>query len=78
MGFIQGEGGSQGRLFPVVLEDLVPTDHLCRVIDAFVGRLDMSQLGFEPSTPAETRRPGYDPRHLLKRLVYRRATIRNA
>lgn len=38
MGYIQGEGRNQGTLFPVVLDDFVPTDHLCRVIDAFVCR----------------------------------------
>jgi len=70
MGFIQGEGRTQGTLFPVVLDDLVPADHLCRVIDAFVGRLEMSQLGFERAEPAETGRPGYDPRDLLKLYLY--------
>jgi len=70
MGFIQGEGRSQGTLFPVVLDDLVPGDHVCRVIDAFVGRLDMNELGFERSAPAETGRPGYDPRDLLKLYLY--------
>jgi hypothetical protein len=39
MAYIQGEGRSQGSLFPVVLDDLVPVDHMCRVIDAFVARL---------------------------------------
>ena len=37
MGFIQGEGRTQGTLFPVVLDDLVPGEHVCRVIDALVG-----------------------------------------
>ena len=36
MGYIQGEGRVQGTLFPVVLDDFVPADHVCRVIDAFV------------------------------------------
>ena len=70
MGFIQGEGRTQGTLFPVVLDDLVPGDHVCRVIDAFVARLEMSELGFERSEPAETGRPGYDPRELLKLYLY--------
>ena len=39
MGYIQGEGRSQGALFPVVLDDLIPIDHVCRVIDAFVDAL---------------------------------------
>jgi transposase len=70
MGFIEGEGRTQGTLFPVVLDDLVPEDHICRVIDAFVARLEMSELGFERSEPAETGRPGYDPRDLLKLYLY--------
>jgi hypothetical protein len=47
MAFIQGEGRSQGTLFPVTLDELIPEDHVCRVIDAFVGRLDVAGLGFE-------------------------------
>ena len=30
MGYIQGEGQSQGTPFPVVLDDRVPADHMCR------------------------------------------------
>jgi transposase len=70
MSFIQGEGRNQGSLFPVMLDDFVPADHLCRVIDAFVGTLPMSELGFERSQAAETGRPGYDPRDLLKLYLY--------
>ena len=66
MGYIQGEGRSPGTLFPVVLDDFVPADHVCRVIDAFVNKLVMSELGFERAEAAETGRPGYDPRDLLK------------
>jgi hypothetical protein len=47
MGFVQEEDRTQGTLFPVTLEELIPDDHVCRVIDAFVGRLDMAGLGFE-------------------------------
>lgn len=54
MGYIEGEGRSQGTLFPVVLDDLVPVDHVCRVIDAFVDGLAMSELGFERADAAET------------------------
>src|ERR1700684_1479131 len=70
MGYIQGEGRSQGTLFPVVLDDLVPADHVCRVIDAFVEGLAMCELGFERAEAAETGRPGYDPRDLLKLYLY--------
>jgi transposase len=54
----------------VVLDDLVPADHMCRVVDAFIGQLDMEKLGFERAQPAETGRPGYDPRSLLKLYLY--------
>jgi transposase len=70
MAYIQGEGRSQGSLFPIVLDDLVPVDHLCRVIDAFVARLALSELGFERAQAADTGRPGYDPRDLLKLYLY--------
>ena len=70
MGYIQGEGRNQGTLFPVVLDDFVPADHVCRVIDAFVEKLVMSELGFERAQAAETGRPGYDPRDLLKLYLY--------
>jgi hypothetical protein len=47
MTYIQGEGRDQGTLFPVVLHNFVPTDHMCLAIDAFIETLDMSDLGLE-------------------------------
>src|SRR5438093_13028878 len=70
MAFIQGEGRSQGTLFPVTLDELIPEDHVCRVIDAFVCRLDVAGVGGERAEAAETGRPGYDPRVLLKLYLY--------
>src|SRR3982075_3220749 len=70
MGYVQGEGRTQATLFPITLEELIPDDHVCRVIDAFVDRLDMAGLGFERAEAAETGRPGYDPRDLLKLYLY--------
>jgi len=70
MAYIQGEGRNQGTLFPVLLDDLVGADHVCRVIDAFVNRLPISELGFERAEAADTGRPGYDPRDLLKLYLY--------
>jgi transposase len=70
MGYIQGEGRNQGTLFPVVLDDFMQADHVCRVIDAFVEMLPMSDLGFDRAEAAETGRPGYDPRDLLKLYLY--------
>jgi transposase len=70
MAYIEGEGRNQGTLFPVVLDDLVPPDHMCRVVDAFVEQLNMDKLGFERAQAAKTGRPGYDPRALLKLYLY--------
>src|SRR3984957_7190449 len=70
MAYIQGEGRNQGTLFPVVLDDFVPADHVCRVIHAFVPRLVMSELGVERPQAPETGPPGYDPRDLLKLYLY--------
>src|ERR1700721_701359 len=70
MGYVQGEGRTQATLFPVTLEELIPDEHVCRVIDAFVDRLDMAGMGFDRAEAAETGRPGYDPRDLLKLYLY--------
>ena len=70
MGYIVGEARGQQALFPVALDDLIPADHVCRVIDVFVCRLDFPGLGFVRAEAAETGRPGYDPRDLLKLYLY--------
>src|SRR6266436_5078565 len=70
MGYVQGEGRTQATLFPVTLEELSPEDRVCRVIDSCVVRLDVAGLGFERAEAAETGRPGYDPRDLLKLYLY--------
>lgn len=70
MGYIQGESRQQQSMFPPTLDDFVPADHVCRVIEAFVEKLDMCSLGFQRSEPADTGRPGYDPRDLLKLYLY--------
>jgi transposase len=70
MAYIRGEAREQTTMFPVTLDELIPADHMCRVIEAFVGRLPMAQFGFVRAEPAETGRPGYDPRDLLKLYLY--------
>jgi transposase len=70
MAYIQGEVRGQHTLFPATLDDLIPEDHLCRVIEAFVSRLNVGTLGFVRAEPADTGRPGYDPRDLLKLYLY--------
>lgn len=70
MGYVKGEAPGQGSLFPVALDELVPEDHPVRVIEAFVGALDLGDLGFERSEPPAMGRPAYDPADLLKLYLY--------
>lgn len=70
MGYIRGEAREQVTMFPVTLDELIPADHMCRVIEGFVGRLNLAKLDFVRAEAAETGRPGYDPRDLLKLYLY--------
>ena len=70
MSYIQGEGRSQGTLFPVVLDDLIPADHVCRVLDAFVAGLAMA--GLELGCTASSRnRPQGPPEVIWKMRRFR-------
>src|SRR6516225_11406923 len=70
MGYIRGESRGQVALFPRTLDEVVPDDHVCRVIEAFVDGLDLLGLGFGRASTATTGRPPYDPADLLKLYVY--------
>lgn len=70
MSYIAGEERGQATLLPARLDDYVRDDAPVRVVDAFVNRLDMRELGFMRAVPAETGRPGYDPRDLLKLYIW--------
>ena len=68
--FIEGENRSQSTLFPESLDDYIAEDNAVRVVDAFVNKLDLKQLGFDRAEPSATGRPGYQPATLLKIYVY--------
>ncbi|WP_242975790.1 transposase [Desulfosporosinus sp. FKB] len=70
MGFIRGESRNQMHLYPITLEELVDENNPVRVIDAFVNQLTMDELKFLRTTPANTGRPPYDPKDLLKLYIY--------
>ena len=70
MRYIQGEDRSQSALFPLSLDELIPEDHLVRVIEAYISLLDFEQLGFDKARPKATGRPSYDPADLLKLYLY--------
>jgi transposase len=68
-GFIEGEDRNQATLFPERLDDYVAEENPVRVIDVFVDELDVSGLGFR-AEPADTGRPGYNPKTMLKLYIY--------
>ena len=68
--FIQGENRTQVTLLPESLDDYVSDTNPARVVDVFVGELDLGKLGFEGVVPAETGRPAYHPADLLKIYIY--------
>jgi len=68
-GFIEGENRYQSTLFPERVDDYVEEDSVVRVVDVFIDRLDISGLGFK-TEHADTGRPGYHPRTMLKIYVY--------
>src|SRR5262245_39342399 len=70
MDYIRGVSRQQVTLFPAAIEDYITADNAVRFIDAFVGKLDLSELGFNRAQPAETGRPAYDPGDLLRLYLY--------
>ena len=57
-------------LLPESIDDYVDENNPVRVVEAFVSRLDLAELGFERAAPAETGRPAYHPATLLKLYIY--------
>lgn len=68
--YIQGSDRSQVTLLAECLDDFIAEDNTVRVVDAFIGELDMVASGFEGATPAPTGRPSYHPSVLLKLFLY--------
>lgn len=68
--FIVGADRQQVTLLPECLDDFITEDNTVRVVDAFIGELDMVALGFAGATPAATGRPSYHPSVLLKLYLY--------
>lgn len=70
MSFKKGVDRSQVLLFPESLDDYVLEDSPVRLIDAFVESLDIDSLGFSRVSYEAKGRPPYDPKDLLKVLIY--------
>lgn len=65
MSYINGTPRGQNILFPRSLDEYLDENNAVRAIDAFIEYLPFDELGFVRGEPAETGRPGYDPRVLL-------------
>ena len=68
--FIAGEDRGQSTLFPERLDEYIGEDNPVRVIDVFVGELDLGDLGFGRVARPASGRPAYHPAVLLKLYVY--------
>jgi transposase len=68
MQFIQGNNRHQ--TYFSTLEDQVSADNPARLMDAFVDKLDLQQLGFTNTTHKAEGRPPYPPAILLKLYLY--------
>lgn len=70
MGHVEGISRDQRQLLAPSLDELIGSDHPVRVIDAFVGALDLDGLGFGKVVAEATGRPPYSPGDLLKLYLY--------
>ena len=70
MGYIEKAKRNEALLFPEYLDDYVESDCPVRLFDAFVDSLNLEQLGFAKAVSETMGRPSYDPRDLLKVLLY--------
>lgn len=61
--------GIKVRRSRISLDELLPADHVSRVIAAVVARLDLGKFGFAKASAAATGRPSCDPANLLKFYV---------
>jgi len=68
--FIEGENRYQSTLFPESLEDYIARDNAIRIVDAFVNKLELKELGFAGANPNATGRPGCEPAVMLKIHIY--------
>ena len=70
MGHRSGESRQQATLFPVMLDELVGDEAVVRVIDAWVGSLDLVRLGFGKAQAQQMGRPPYDPGDLMRLYLW--------
>ena len=65
-----GQDRSQFGLFATPLEEMIAPDNIVRVIDVFVDKIDLENLGFQHVRAHKTGAPPYEPALLLKIYLY--------
>src|SRR6266849_3586008 len=70
MSYINGTARGQVILFPEVLDEYIEETNMVRAVAAFVEYLNFKELQFVRAEPAETGRPGYDPRVMLGIFIW--------
>ncbi|MEK8085430.1 IS1182 family transposase [Aquabacterium sp. A3] len=68
--FIEGQDRHQVTLLPECLDDFIAEDNTVRIVDVFIGELDLVAMGFDGANPAATGRPSYHPAMKLKLYLY--------
>lgn len=69
MKYIQGQNRLQTYLFPVSIDEAIDANNEVRLIDVFIGNLDLDKFGFNLGH-IENGRPAYHPADLLKLYIY--------
>src|ERR1700689_3818832 len=70
MAHLTGQSRDQLVLFAKRLDEAVGKENPVRVMDCFVERLDLAELGFSNVVAEEMGRPSYAPGDMLKLYVY--------
>ena len=63
-------GNSRHQTYFSTLEDQVSADNAVRLMDAFINKLDLKQLGFKTTVHKSEGRPPYAPGVFLKLYPY--------
>ena len=61
---------NQINLIPMSLDEMISEDNPVRVFDAFVGSLNLNELGFKYAITKATGRKPYNPADMLKLYIY--------
>jgi transposase len=67
--YVEGKDRNQMTMFNCI-DDYVEADSICRVIEAFVAKQNMSHLGFKYAETKDVGRCPYDPKVLSKVYLY--------